>query len=321
MSQVQPMTADRMTRKAMMAGRKPQPRRDPGRSGAGKGHAVGLIVLLGFGLSLFFATLGLAAAARADTLLEIDIGDTHLKLGRQELLHRSDLRQIVIESGAGYPTSMTYKAIPLAGLLAGAKIPSDSVIETVASDGFVAQLPLDLVRNTDAAKAVAYLAIEDPQQPWPVLPDNKVNPGPYRLVWLGRRVADIRSEQWPYQVIRLEAKEAPAKRWPGLAVAASVPATDPIRAGQGLFVAQCLTCHRLNGAGSADIGPDLNLPMNPTEYFKPEALHRYIRNPAALRHWPAQRMPAFDKTALSDPEIDNIIAYLRYMAPRKMPAN
>ncbi|HVJ40419.1 MAG TPA: cytochrome c [Dongiaceae bacterium] len=265
--------------------------------------------------------LGFEGTARADTSLEIDVGDTHLKFSRQDLLNRADLRQIVIESGDGYRQPMTYKAIPLASLLSGAKIPLDSVIETVASDGFVAQLPLDLVRNTDAGKAVAYVAVEDPAQPWPLLPDNKVNPGPYRLVWLGKGVADIRSEQWPYQVIRLEAKDAPAKRWPGLAVAASVPATDVIRAGQALFVTQCLTCHRLNGAGSADIGPDLNLPMNPTEYFKPDALRRYIRNPASVRHWPAQRMPAFDTNALSDLEIDNIIAYLTHMAGRKNAAN
>lgn len=271
-----------------------------------------VIIMLGFS--------GMAQADTADTVLVIDIGDTHLRLSRQALLQRPDIRQIVIESGDEYPAPMTYQAVPLASLLAGLTIPIDSVIETVASDGFVAQLPLDLVRNTDPGKAVAYLAVEDPRQPWPPLPGNKVNPGPFRLVWLGQGVADIRSEQWPYQVIRLEAKEAPAKRWPGLAVAAGIPATDPIRAGQALFVTQCLTCHRLNGAGSADIGPDLNLPMNPTEYFRIDALRRYIRDPASVRHWPAQRMPAFDKSTLSDQEIDNIIAYLTHMAGRKKPA-
>jgi mono/diheme cytochrome c family protein len=44
------------------------------------------------------------------------------------------------------------------------------------------------------------------------------------------------------------------------------------RARQTLFVTQCLVCHKLNGAGSADVGPDLNLPENPTEYFQASAL-------------------------------------------------
>ena len=43
-------------------------------------------------------------------------------------------------------------------------------------------------------------------------------------------------------------------------------------------------------------------------------------DPAGVRHWPAQRMPAFDKSTLSDLEIDNIIAYLTHMAGRKKPA-
>lgn len=273
-----------------------------------------------FGCLAFLSGLALVPrAATAETLLSIDIGASHLQLDRQALLKRPDLRRITITAGDGYGQPMTYQAVPLADLIAGMKIPADSVIETVASDGFVAQLPLDLVSNTDPAKAVAYLAVEEPDHPWPPLPGGNVNPGPYRLVWLGKGVGNIRSEQWPYQVIRLEAKEAPAKRWPGLAVAANLPATDPIRAGQALFVTQCMTCHKLNGAGSADVGPDLNLPMNPTEYFKPAALRRYIRNPASIRHWPAQRMPGFDKDSLSDPEIDKIIAYLQHMAGRKMP--
>ena len=80
---------------------------------------------------------------------------------------------------------------------------------------------------------------------------------------------------------------------------------------------QCLVCHQLNGAGSANVGPDLNRPENPTEYFQGEALHRYIRSPAALRHWPTMQMQGFDKDALSDHEIEEIIAYLRHMASRK----
>jgi len=39
-------------------------------------------------------------------------------------------------------------------------LPPNSVIEAIALDGFIAQLPLDLVLNTDESKAVAWLAIE-----------------------------------------------------------------------------------------------------------------------------------------------------------------
>ena len=45
---------------------------------------------------------------------------------------------------------MSYRGVPVAPLLAGLSIPPDIVIEAVALDGFVAQIPLDLMRNTDA---------------------------------------------------------------------------------------------------------------------------------------------------------------------------
>lgn len=142
--------------------------------------------------------------------------------------------------------------------------------------------------------------------------------GPFYLVWVGRGAASVRSEQWPYQIAQLATQPSPSARWPVLAVDPALPATDPIRAGQSLFITQCLACHRFNQAGSADTGPDLNVPMNPVEYFQLAALRRYIRNPASVRDWPGRTMPAFPQTPLSDREIDLIVAYLAYMAQRKV---
>jgi cytochrome c len=39
----------------------------------------------------------------------------------------------------------------------------------------------------------------------------------------------------------------PLSRWPQLAVDSALPANDPARAGQALFIVQCLTCHKLKG--------------------------------------------------------------------------
>jgi mono/diheme cytochrome c family protein len=119
-------------------------------------------------------------------------------------------------------------------------------------------------------------------------------------------------------VVELRSADSPARRWPALAVASGLPADDPIRAGQALFATECLVCHRLNGAGAAEVGPDSNLPENPTEYFQASALKRYMRDPSSLRHWSKMQMKGFDKEALSDHEIDLIVAYLRHMAGRKV---
>ena len=79
---------------------------------------------------------------------------------------------------------------------------------------------------------------------------------------------------------------------------------------------KCFTCHAINQAGEASAGPDLNLPMNPTEYFT-AGLPALIRDPRSVRVWPEQRMPSFAKEDLSDEELGLIFAYLKHMADRK----
>jgi mono/diheme cytochrome c family protein len=126
----------------------------------------------------------------------------------------------------------------------------------------------------------------------------------------------IRSEQWPYQLKRLVSQPSPVLRWPALDVDPALPPTDPTRAGLALFVTQCLPCHTLNGAGAGTIGPDLNQPMNPTQYMTRAGLHALIRDSKSVRSWPGQQMPAFTSDQMSDGDIDLIIGYLTHMAAR-----
>jgi len=260
----------------------------------------------------------LPALAQGDEpAITVTVGNATRSFTRDELLARPDVATIAVMRDVTYRVAMTYRAVPVASLLAGMRLPPDSVLEAVTLDGFIAQLPPDLILNTDASKAVAWLAIEPADHPWPPIPKKDASAGPFYIVWTGAAVATIRTEQWPYQMAKLISQPSPATRWPALAVNAALAPTDPVRAGQALFVVQCLPCHKLNGAGAADVGPDLNLPQNPTEYFTPQALHDLIRNPRAVRTWPALAMPSFAADALSDREIELIISYLKHMAGRK----
>jgi len=257
------------------------------------------------------------ALARADEpTIAVTVGNDTRSFTRSGLLARPDAKTIQVARDIAYRGPMTYRAVPVASLLAGTMLPRDSVIEAVALNGFVAQLPPDLLLNTDEHKAVAWLAIELAEHPWPPLPKKDESAGPFYIVWTGAEVGSIRSEQWPYQLAKLVSQPSPLSRWLALAVNSELPSTDPVRAGQALFIVQCLTCHKLNGAGAAEVGPDLNLPQNPTEYLTPQGLHDLIRNPRAVRTWPAQTMPALSDY-LSDREIELIIAYLKHMAGRK----
>jgi mono/diheme cytochrome c family protein len=262
----------------------------------------------------------LPGPAQADEpTITVSVGDDTRSFTQGELLARPDATTIEVAHDVTYGVPMTYRAVPVASVLAGMTLPPDSVIETVALDGFIAQLPPDLVLNSDEGKAVAWLAIETAGHPWPPIPGKDVSAGPFYIVWTGAEAGSIRSEQWPYQMAKLVSQPSLAARWPALGVNSTLPPTDPVRAGQVLFVVQCLPCHKLNGAGASDVGPDLNLPLNPTEYLTSQGLHDLIRNPSAVRTWPAQSMPPFPPDHLSDDEIGLVVAYLKHMADRKQP--
>jgi len=254
--------------------------------------------------------------ALADPVLNVMIGDQARRYGRDELLLRSDVARIVVPSDVAYGRTMSYSAVPVAALLAGLSVPADNVIESIALDGFAAQLPLHLLISTDPGKAIAWLAIEPADAPWPPLAGKAVSAGPFYVVWTGASAATIRSEQWPYQLAELISQPSPTVRWPVLGVDPALPATHPLRAGLALFVTQCLPCHTLNGAGASALGPDLNQPMNPSRYMTPEGLRALIRDPKSVRTWPGQQMPGFSSDQISDSEIDLLIDYLKHMAER-----
>jgi mono/diheme cytochrome c family protein len=274
-------------------------------------------------LVVLFLLLAPAAICAAETQnphrLTLTIGGKTRVLEAAALLADPQTRDVTVQDDASYHKTMHYRAIPLRLLLKDMPLPPGSVIEAVAKDGFVAALPAGLVLQKQKNASEAFLAIEPPAQPWPPLAGKGESAGPFYVVWSHPQASGIRSEQWPFMVTALRTAPAPAKRWKGLAVDDALPAASPIRAGQALFVTQCMACHKLNGAGSADVGPDLNLPENPTAYFKTDALKKYIRDPASLRRWKAMQMPAFPKEALSDREIGLIVDYLTYMADRKTP--
>src|SRR5690606_32080214 len=197
------------------------------------------------------------------------------------------------------------RAVPLAVALRELGLAADDTLEVVATDGFVAQLPGALVlRDAAGGRGQPWLAIEPPRSPWPALPGKAHSAGPFYIVW---PVAEgVGSEQWPYAVARLAVREAPERRWPQIAVDPGLAADHPARRGQAVFVMQCMVCHTLNGAGGARVGPDLNRPMNPVDYFQPAALRRLLRDPKSVRDWPGQAMPAFAPAQLSDAQIDEL---------------
>ena len=250
-----------------------------------------------------------AAAWAAELRLELPGGTP--TWSSEELLRHPQARDLDIPADVAYRRNMRYRAVPLAALLKGVH-PEDH-LQAVASDGFAAELPAAPLLAEQGSQA--WLAIEDPQRPWPPLGAGKPSAGPFYLVWSKPEEKRIGPEQWPFQVVRIRYQSPLAERFPALLPAAD--ASAEVRAGFAVFQKNCLACHRLNCAGDAQFGPDLNLPYNPTEYFQPQFLARYIRDPQALRQWPQAKMPAFPERVIDDQELRQLIGYLRHMAGRK----
>lgn len=259
-------------------------------------------------LLAFLLSLPLQAAQ-----LHLELGGTPRQWSSRELLDHPQARTISIEQDVSYKRPMRYRAVPLAALLNG--VSDNDHLQAVALDGFAAEMPAGPLLQHGPAQA--WLAVEDPAAPWPALAEGKPSAGPFYLVWTEPQASGIRPEQWPFQIATIRRLPPVEQRFPALLPDPRLPASDPVRQGFALFQQNCLACHRLNGAGDAQFGPDLNVPHNPTEYFQPAFLRQYIRDPQSLRHWPQARMPGFAENVLSEQELDALLAYLGHMAGRR----
>jgi len=256
----------------------------------------------------------LSVAAQSPTLT-VAGRDSSRTFTQQALLADPNVRSVTVADPV-YRRTMTYRAIPLAALLKGIPINADDHVQARAIDNFSVSIPGRLAASADTAQVEAFVAIDDPSAPWPAIPgkQDKESAGPFYVIWQRAPSVNVSSEYWAYRLAALAVTDSPLKRWPGLAVGPDVPAGDRIRTGLDSFVAVCMACHRFNGEGEGDQGPDLGRPMNVTEYFQIPALKKLIRNPQSVRQWPDQKMPAFDQSALSDSELDAIVDWLAYKA-------
>ena len=245
--------------------------------------------------------------------LKIDLGHGARTLESAQLAGRKDARAIDVSQDVAYHKPMRYRAVPLKALLAGAT--AGDHLQFVANDGFAAEIPAALI--LDGHGAEAWLAVEDSGQPWPALPGKTQSAGPFYVVWTRPEAGGVNPEQWPYQLAAIRKMDEVATRFPAMAPDPALPAGSPERRGFEVFQRICLACHTLNGQGDAKLGPDLNLPYNPTEYLRADLLRAYVRDPQSLRHWPQAKMPGFDPKVLSDADLDALLAYLRHMAGRK----
>lgn len=235
------------------------------------------------------------------------------------LLKRPDIVTITVPRDPAYAgREMRYQALPAAALFRESNVQEDEVVQFRCRDGFVATIAKERIMQTGAGRSTAYIAIEDPKSKWPDLPVKSAtgSAGPFYLVWLDPELSGILQEEWPYQIAAFEIKGRLQNLYPRIFPKRHV---DPqVARGFKLFQQTCFACHTMNREGPAQVGPDLNLPLNPTEYFQEAILPRYIRDPKSVRAWEGSKMPGFGPETFSDDDIASIVAYLKEMAKEKV---
>jgi mono/diheme cytochrome c family protein len=248
--------------------------------------------------------------AAQEPVLEVKNGDQIQRWTRSALLAQA--KEVQISKDSAYKRSMIYRAVSVAQLLPQAD--KYQSVQFVASDGFVA----NIAGKDLAGKGQPYLAIEPENQSWPALnPDNPAktaSAGPFYLVWLAPEAGNISNEQWPYQVAKISVEAPLPQRYPQIIPIAAVGGNNQqALRGMNIYIKNCAVCHTINGGGDAAIGPDLNLPFSPTEYFQEKFLRQLIRQPASVRSWKQSLMPSFDEKTISAADLDDLIVYFKKM--------
>lgn len=265
-------------------------------------------------MKFIWAALAVASMAvhAAQATLTIMADKQRLVFSQSQLLSRHDIQTISVADSVYKERFTRFKAIPMANLLSGLSVPDSGLVQYNGSDGFSAILEKTRVLSPDPKASKAYLAIEDPQDPWPDLVGKTTSAGPFYLVWTDPQASAIGREEWPFKVVSIAILSDERSAFPDI-----YPADDAapnVQAGFKSFLKNCFACHKMNGNGAGSVGPDLNLPMNPTEYLDERALAALIRRPASVRTWPGMVMRGFSEAAIPDVERSDLIAYLRYMS-------
>lgn len=271
-------------------------------------------------LLLSLAGIGNVQAAAGGPRLELKRDGQHWYFTPADLLRRKDVTGITVRADVAYKRDMQYRAVPLRNLLRDNGFTAQGTLNFLALDGFAA--PIDAAQIVRDDGAQAWLAVEDPAARWPALSPDGSSAGPFYLVWLPagddkNAAPKIPPEHWPFQIAVIEQTVPPEQRYPQILPDLTLPKHHPAWQGFALFKTHCLACHKLNGGGDGVLGPDLNQPHNPVEYFTAQYLKLLIRDPAQVRRWQGMKMPGFDVQTLSDDELDALLVYLKVMAARQ----
>ncbi|MCE0723263.1 c-type cytochrome [Legionella resiliens] len=248
--------------------------------------------------------------------LRIITPEQSFTLTNSALLSHPNLTQVTINNDRAYPNKiMHHKVIPLCKLLAPFHIRQHDIVEFIAKDNFHVYVPALKIMDCSKNASIAMLAIE-PASKWPIIDNHTgLTAGPYEIIWLYPKRSYISNEYWAWSVITVKI----IRKFNYQQVLAPPETTNSsIANGYKIYISHCEGCHMMNHFGKSKIGPDLNCPKNPLDYYPNiTQLKKFIRDPKSVRSLPQGRMSGSDKQSLSDKDLDDLIQFFAYMNIKK----
>lgn len=261
-------------------------------------------------IAFLFWTIATPSAFGMGAALEIVTPKKSTKFALSEL--KKKLKSHVIEiDDPVYKKKMSFDAFLLSDVFQlagfGADEAGDEIVYT-AIDGYSPNMPFSMMK-----KHTPYLAYGQHDKPnrFDMIEQGKtkLSPGPFYVIW--SEGAKLDGEvPWPYQLVKIEAVRF-ADKFPKILPVGAKEGSPEFR-GFLAFKSDCLRCHSINLQGG-DVGPELNIPKNVTEYWKADVLKEFIPNAPSFRA--KSKMPPFEK--MKGPQVNDMIAYLKHMAKHK----
>ena len=252
----------------------------------------------------------------SEATLTIESKKGNFSFTRSSLLSMKNITHVIMSNNRAYPgIIINYNAIKLCDLLKPFPIKPADMLEFIAADKFSVLIPANKVLSCDKNSAIGYLAIE-PVKKWPLL-NNKTNTtaGPFDVIWTNPEKSYISNEYWAWSVVKITHHK---KLDPKIFMTKPSIRDMQIINGYDVYMSHCAGCHSINKMGKGMIGPDLNIPKNPVEYYPNDTtLKKFIRDPQSVRIIKNDRMSGSGEDFLKNPDLNDLISYFHYMVKHK----
>jgi mono/diheme cytochrome c family protein len=226
------------------------------------------------------------------------------------LLQKKLTSKIITVDDPVYKKKKTYEGFPLMEVLKILGLNKiGEAIEFHCADGYKPILELEQVEKGEPY--LVFRDVDSKEGKWESFEvgKGKKTPDPFYLVW----PKPTMEAQWPYQIVALAQIDF-SKKYSKIFPPEMKKLSGPVRSGFSIFRDHCLKCHSINLEGG-ELGPELNIPKNITEYRNNKYLRAFISDSNTYRL--KSSMPPF-KDILTKKQIDEVLAYISWMKKFKV---